>query len=316
MSAALASLLLPDFWIGVATIAGIYAIFTLGLQLSFGLTGMLNFGQAGFMAIGTYAMGLLVVDYGWPFWASLPVAGLLAMAAAVLVGLPSLRLRADYFAIATVAFAEIARYVAQNAGFTGGNQGVLGFDSAWLDLSDRILAALKPLGLGTRLDLPLLLAVWACFAVLAPALALAKRTAWGRVLRAIREDEDAAAALGKNVLAFRLQSLALSALLAAVAGWFLALQVTFIYPSEFEPMFTFFGYAILVLGGLGSFAGVALGSLLLWVVLEGTRLLDLPLSAEQFAALRFVIVGLILVLLTSLRPQGLLGRRQEMVLRR
>jgi branched-chain amino acid transport system permease protein len=261
-------------------------------------------------------MGLLVADYGWPFWASLPVAGLLAMAAAVLVGLPSLRLRADYFAIATVAFAEIARYVAQNAGFTGGNQGVLGFDSAWLDLSDRILAALKPLGLGTRLDLPLLLAVWACFAVLAPALALAKRTPWGRVLRAIREDEDVAAALGKNVLAFRLQSLALSALLAAIAGWFLALQVTFIYPSEFEPMFTFFGYAILVLGGLGSFAGVALGSLLLWVVLEGTRLLDLPLSAEQFAALRFVIVGLILVLLTSLRPQGLLGRRQEMVLRR
>src|SRR3954453_531980 len=99
-------------------------------------------------------------------------------------------------------------------------------------------------------------------------------------------------------------------------------------------MFTFFGYAILVLGGLGSFAGVALGSFLLWVVLEGsfagvalgsfllwvvlegTRLPALPLSAEQFAALRFVIVGLILVLLTSLRPQGLLGRRQEMVLRR
>jgi branched-chain amino acid transport system permease protein len=118
------------------------------------------------------------------------------------------------------------------------------------------------------------------------------------------------------VLAFRLQSLALSALLAAIAGWLLALQVTFIYPSEFEPMFTFFGYAILVLGGLGSFAGVALGSLLLWVVLEGTRLLDLPLSAEQFAALRFMTVGLILVLLTSLRPQGMLGRRQEMVLKR
>jgi len=316
----LSQLLLPflhaDFWIGVAVIAGIYGIFTLGLQINVGFTGIINFGQAGFMAIGAYAMGVLVVDAGWPFWASLPVATLAAVAGALLIGLVSLRLRADYFAIATIAAAEIVREVCQNAEFTGGNQGLLGYDAGWAALSSWLLAQLRPFGLGDYAQLPLLAAVWATFGLAILLLGRLQVTPWGRVLRAVREDEDAARALGKNVLHYKLQSLAIAAVLAAIAGYYVALNVTLLYPPEFEPTFTFLGYAILVMGGFASYLGVAVGSLVLWTVLEGTRLLPFPLNAEQLAALRFIIVGLVLILFTALRPQGIFGRREEMKLRR
>lgn len=303
-----------DFWIGVGVLAGVYAIFTLGLQLNVGFTGVINFGQAGFMAIGAYTMGILVVRAGWSMWAAMAASIAVAMLAGVLIGLPSLRLRADYFAIATIAFAEIVRYVAVNArGLTGGSQGLLGFDDAWLDVSDTILGWL-PAGVQDQFLLPLLIVVWLAVALLTGLMLLLQRTPWGRVLRAIREDEDAARALGKNVYAYKLQSIAIAAALGAVAGWFLALNLAFIEPSSFEPLFTFIGFTILVLGGLASYLGVAIGAIILWTLLEATRFLDLPLAAEKVAALRFVLVGLALILLVALRPQGILGKRQEMVL--
>lgn len=303
-----------DFWIGVGILAGVYAIFTLGLQLNVGFTGIINFGQAGFMAIGAYTMGILVVRAGWSLWAAMAASIAVAMLAGVLIGLPSLRLRADYFAIATIAFAEIVRYVAVNArGLTGGSQGLLGFDGSWLELSDTILGWL-PSGVQDQFLLPLLIVVWLAVIVLTVLLAILQRTPWGRVLRAIREDEDAARALGKNAYAYKLQSIAIAAALGAIAGWFLALNLAFIEPSSFEPLFTFIGFTILVLGGLASYLGVAIGALILWVLLEVTRFIDLPLSAEKVAALRFVIVGVALILLVALRPQGILGKREEMVL--
>ncbi len=308
-----------EFWIGVGVTAGIYGIFALGLQINVGFTGLLNLGQAGFMAIGAYAMGLLVVDAGWPLWAALPAAVLVAVAAGLLVGLPSLRLRADYFAIATIAFAEIVRYTFQNAAFAGGNQGIIGYDAAWRDLADRANAWLAAAGLGGQPQLPLLIAVWLAFGLCLAGLTALQASPWGRVLKAIREDEEAAAALGKNVLACKLQSLGIAAALAAVAGFFLALNVTYLYPSEFDPTFTFFGYTVLILGGFASYAGIVLGTVLLSALIEGLRflnLLGLPLSAGQLGSLRFVLVGLALVLLSLLRPQGLLGRRAEMLQRR
>lgn len=305
-----------DFWIGVGVIAGIYGIFALGLQINVGFTGLLNLGQAGFMSIGAYTMGMLVVDGGWPLLAALPVAVLAAVAAGLLVGIPSLRLRSDYFAIATIAFAEIVRYIFQNADFAGGNQGILGFDESWRHLSDRISDALAPLGLGDSTQLPLFLVVWLAFGLCLVGLRALQASPWGRVLKAIREDEEAAAALGKNVLAYKLQSLAIAAALAALSGFFLAFNVTYLYPGEFDPNLTFFGYAVLILGGFASYGGIALGTILLWSLIEGLRFLDLPLSSGQQGSLRFVLVGLALVLLSMLRPQGLLGRKAEMQLRR
>jgi branched-chain amino acid transport system permease protein len=304
-----------DFWIGVGILAGTYAIFALGLQINVGFTGIVNFGQAGFMAIGAYTMGILVVKAGWSFWLALPAATAVAMAAGLLIGLPSLRLRADYFAIVTIAFAEIVRYVAQNAReLTGGNQGLLGYDDAWADVSAWILDRLDAVGLGDQFLLPLLLVTWNTAIALIIVLSIVQRTPWGRVLRAIREDEDAARALGKNTFAYKLQSLMIGAALGALAGYFLALNLAFVSPESFEPLFTFIGYAVLILGGLASYAGVALGAIVLWTLLEATRFLDLPLAAEKVAALRFMLVGLLLILLMAFRPQGILGKRREMVL--
>jgi ABC-type branched-subunit amino acid transport system permease subunit len=305
-----------DFWLGVGVIAGIYGIFVLGLQINVGFTGILNLGQAGFMSIGAYAMGMLVVDAGWSLWAALPGAVAVAVLAGVLVGLPSLRLRSDYFAIATIAFAEIVRYTFQNAAFAGGNQGIIGFDQEWRTFAAWLLRELARVGLGRFTQLPLFVAVWLCFGVCLVLLRWLAASPWGRILRAIREDEDAVAALGKNVLAYKLQSIGIAAALAAIAGFFLSLNVTYLYPSEFDPTFTFLGYAILVLGGYASYGGVAIGAVLLWAVMEGLRFLHLPLSEGQQGSLRFVLIGLALILLSMLRPQGLLGRKAEMPLRR
>ena len=305
-----------DFWIGVGVLAATYGIFALGLQLNVGTTGITNFGQAGFMAIGAYAMAILVVREGWSWWWAMPVAVGCAMAAAILVGLPSLRLRADYFAISTLAFAEIVRYGANNwRSLTNGNQGLLGYNSDWFKLSFRLGNWLNEHGIHVPSFLfPLMVVSWALLVVLWLLVAALVRTPWGRVLRAIREDEDAARALGKNTLAYKLQSLALSAALAAIAGFVLAMNLTLLVPDQFDPVFTIFGYVIVILGGLGSYFGVLVASVFLMTLLEGTRYIGLPLASDKIAALRFIIVGLVLILLMAFRPQGLFGKRQEMLL--
>jgi len=304
-----------DFWIGVGVVSGIYGIFTLGLQLNVGFTGLINLGQVGFMSVGAYAMGMLVVDAGWPLALAFPAAILISIATGVLVGLPTLRLRADYFGIVTIAFSEIVRYVFQNAAFAGGNQGILGYDADWRVFQAWASGRLAAIGLGEVAQLPLLVAVWASLLLCLAALMALQSSPWGRVLKAIREDEDAAAALGKNVFAFKLQSLGLAAALATVAGFFLAMNVTYLYPSEFDPSFTFFGYAVLILGGFASYGGVVVGAVLLCALTEGLRFLELPLSSGQSGSLRFIIVGLILIGLSMFRPQGLFGGKAEMQLR-
>ena len=136
----------------------------------------------------------------------------------------------------------------------------------------------------------------------------------GPVLRGVREDEDAARALGKNAVAYKLQSLTISAAIAAIAGWILALDLATIHPTDFEPLVTFFAYAVLILGGLASYWGVIVGSVILWTLLEVTRFIDIFRGRVGPAALRFAIVGLVLILLMAFRPQGVFGNREEMVL--
>jgi branched-chain amino acid transport system permease protein len=304
------------FWTSVGIFAGTFTIFTLGLQLNVGFTGIFNFGQAAFMAIGAYAMAILVTDTGLSFWVALPLAMLLAMAFGLIVGLPSLRLRADYLAITTIAASEAVRLVALNArGLTNGAQGIFGFDDSWDSVSDTIEDALVSLGWSDPETLfPLFLVVWGVAVLLMFALSRVQRTPWGRVLRAVREDEDAARALGKNAFSYKLQSLVISAALGAVAGFFLAINLSFVVPDEFSPTFTFLGYAALVLGGLASYWGVAIGAIILQTVLEGLRFLELPISEVKVAALRFILLGLVLILLMAFRPQGMFGKREEMVI--
>jgi branched-chain amino acid transport system permease protein len=305
-----------DFWTGVGILAGVYTIFALGLQLNVGFTGIMNFGQVGFMAVGAYTMAILTGEEGVNFWLSLPIAVLVAIGFGLLVGLPSLRLRADYFAIATIAAAEAIRLVALNArDLTNGAQGIIGFDDSWDSVSDGIEDFFVNLGWTDVPSLfPLFLVTWVIAVLLMLTLSRVQVTPWGRVLRAVREDEDAARALGKNAFSYKLQSLAISATIACVAGFLFALNLKFVVPDEFVPVVTFIGYVVLILGGLANYWGVAVGAVILWTVLEGLRFLELPLSETRIAALRFIILGVVLIGLMAFRPQGAFGKREEMVL--
>lgn len=306
----------PDFWFGMLTIAAIYAIFTLGVQLNIGFTGITNLGQSGFMAVGAYTMALLVLCAEWPFLLACVVALGVTALFAVLLGLPSLRLPDDYFAIVTLAAASIVVIVGQNlVSITGGNNGLFGFDASWVELQTRILTWLEPLGLGDQFALPLVLVAWAIFIVLALSLRGLQRTPWGRVLRGIREDEVATEALGKNVLLYKLQSLAIAGMCAAVAGFLMALNLSVVYPNSFNVDVMFTATAVLLLCGLGNYLGIAYGALLMWVVLEGARFADLPMTSDRVAALRMLIIGIVLIVTAMYRPQGLFGNKQEMVLR-
>ena len=312
------------FWAFVGVVAGIYTILALGLQVQFGFAGLLNFGQVAFMAIGAYTMAILVVKEGWSMWLAAPLGIAAAAAAGVLVGLPSLRLRADYFAIVTIAFSEIVRYVATNEdSLTGGSQGTIAlgrigtaaqYNTEWVRFQDWVQARLH---LGSK-DAAMLVIVWAVALCLLTLVWLAVRTSWGRVLRAIREDEDAAASLGKNTFAYKLQALGVGAALAGVAGLFYAWQFSFFSPDDFQPLLTFFAWMILLLGGTGRVFAVPVGALVFGFLFAGTRFLDFrPLSyldSADRAYVRLMLIGLVIIALVVWRPQGLLGKREEMVL--
>jgi ABC-type branched-subunit amino acid transport system permease subunit len=164
----------------------------------------------------------------------------------------------------------------------------------------------------------MLLVVWLVALAGCTGLWAAGRTPWGRVLRAIREDEDAAAALGKNVFAFKLQALALGSALAGLAGCFFAWQFSFFSPDDFAPLVTFFAWMIVILGGPGRFFAVPAGALLFGVLFAGTRFFDFaPFSwfdSAERAYLRLLLIGLAIIGLVLFRPQGILGRREELVL--
>jgi len=313
-----------DFWAFVGVVAGIYTLFALGLQIQFGFTGLLNFGQVGFMAIGAYTMAILTVKEGWSMWLAAPLGIVAAAVGGVLLGLTTLRLRADYFAIVTIAFSEIIRYVATNENnLTGGSQGTIAlgkvgtasqYNGQWATFQTRVQDAL---GFSSS-DATMLVLVWAVAIVLLTLTWLAVRTPWGRVLRSIRDDEDAAASLGKNVFAYKLQALALGAALGGVAGLFYAWEFSFFSPNDFEPLLTFFAWMILLLGGVGRVFAVPVGALVFGLIFAGTRFLNFaPFSwfaSDERAYLRLIIIGAIILLLVVLRPQGLLGKKREMVL--
>lgn len=261
-------------------------------------------------------MGILVVKANVSFWLALIFGIFVAICSAVAVGLSSLRLRADYFAIATLAFSEIVRLTADNwGGLTGGNLGLFGYQDSWNSFSTRVDGWLEFVGIAPHFLLPLLVVNLFVLLILTGVTALLVRSPWGRVLNAVREDEDAARSLGKNTFVYKLQSLSLAAGFAAVAGYMLAIDVSILSPANYQPILTAYGYVIVILGGLGSYLGVVVGSFVFIFLLEATRYLELPLSDARVAALRFMIVGAILMALVVFRPQGLFGRREELSLR-
>jgi branched-chain amino acid transport system permease protein len=259
---------------------------------------------------------------------SLPLACICAIGAAiafgVLIGLPTLRLRADYLAITTIAFSEIVRYVATNEDrLTGGSQGTINlsgvgkaayYNASWDGFQRRVAGWLG----GSSKDVAMLVIVWAVALVLLALTSAVTASPWGRVLKAVREDEDAARSLGKNAFLFKLQSLAVGAVLGGIAGLFYAFQFSFFGPDDFAPLVTFFAWTIVILGGTARNWGVPVGAIVFGVLFAGTRFFTFPpfsyFGSADRAYLRLVLIGLVLIGLMVFRPQGILGKREEMVL--
>jgi ABC-type branched-subunit amino acid transport system permease subunit len=324
----------PGFWIFVGVVAGIFSIFALGLQIQFGYTGLLNFGHVAFMAIGAYTMAILVVRTDLSIWISGLIAILVSVAFGLLIGLPTLRLRDDYLAITTIAFGEMVRYFALNLhGLTGGPQGTINllgpgraasYNSEWIQFQRRIQGWLETLLGDTFLgpyinpNFTMMVIVWTVVLLLILFLQRTVHSPYGRVLRSIREDEDAAASLGKNVFSYKLQALAIGAAIGALAGLFYAWQFSFFSPIDFLPLQTFFAYVIVLLGGTARNWAVPVGAIIFAVLFAGTRFLDFwplnELDSAERAFFRLIIVGLLLIALMAFRPQGIFGRKQEMVL--
>ncbi len=299
-----------EYLIGFLTNAAIFALFTLGLNLQFGFTGLLNFGHVAFMGLGAYTFALLSVK-GWSMFGAVALAVAVPAVFSLFVGLPALRLRDDYLAIVTIGFAETVRITLNNASsITRGPQGVFGYQVPFEGLG------LSPLGYRVAFLALCVLVLGGVFLLLE----YLTRSPWGRVLKAIREDEDAARALGKNTVWYKLQVFAVGAAVAGLAGILLAFFFRYINPRNFVPLMTFVAWMIMVLGGTASNWGTLVGAILYFGVMSLTQFLAgeglLPITDAQLGALRVVFIGFLLVVLMLKRPQGLFGRKEELSLDR
>ncbi|HLJ61903.1 MAG TPA: branched-chain amino acid ABC transporter permease [bacterium] len=318
----------PAFWVFVGVVAGIYGLLALALYVQFSMAGLPNFGHVAFMALAAYTMALLVIRAD----VALVWAGALGIAAAValglLLGIPSVRLRANYLAIATVAGSEMIRYLSTNLSLTGGAVGSVGmlgpthfatYTGSWQPFIEGITAMLRRVvgGVATT-DFSMFCVVWATLALLLVLFRRLEKSPWGRVMKSIREDEEAAASLGKNVDAYKLQALVLGGILGGLAGVLWALEIGVFSPDDFQPTLTFYAYLILILGGMNRIWAIPIGAVLFGVLYSGTRFLGFfPLSlvdSGERAYLRLLIVGVVLVVLMAVRPEGMFGKREELVL--
>jgi len=320
----------PGFWIFVLVMAGIYCIFALGLQIQYGLGGMMNFGHVGNLAISAYTVAILVLTYGVNIWLASFFGVVLAALGGALMGLTTIRLRGDYFAIVSIAFSEIIRYVIQNSdNFTGGTQGSLAIrtkDGGFHTYTESVEPVLTKIqdffrpafGDTANRDFAMLVIVWVVAMFLLWFVSRTQKTAWARVLRATREDDHVPSALGKNVFMFRLSALIFGSALAGIAGVFWSFQFSILAPEDFQTIVTFYAWMILIMGGATKVKGVPVGALFFGFLYAGTRFFEFPpftwFSSSERAYLRIMIIGAVLILLMVKRPQGVFGKREEMVL--
>ena len=311
---------------GPTTIA--YAIAAIGLNVQFGYTGLLNFGQAGFLAVGAYGTAISIISFDVPFFLAALIGIAASLVLALLLGIPTLRLRADYLAIATIAAAEIVRYLFGSTVFdewTRGSSGFSGtFAGAFYDANPLSGGPFEWGPITLRSDRAWFMLVgWALVVVIAVLVWLLTRSPWGRILRGIREDEDAVRSLGKNAFAFKMQSLMIGGAIGAIAGIALVVDTQAIIPRLFGTQITFFFYTLLLLGGIARVMGPIVGAITLWLVFSLTESLlrsgadagivpDSLVSASQIGLVRIMLVGLGLMLLMIYRPQGIFGDRREL----
>lgn len=303
-----------------------YALAALGLAIHFGFTGLLNFGQAGFMALGAYGFGISTLTFHFPVWGAVLVGIGASIVFALILGIPTLRLRADYLAIVTIAASEIVRLIFTTNSldqWTGSANGLSGYKDGF--------AALNPFPPGTygfgpftmnEYDLWLRVVAWTLVILACLLTWQLMRSPWGRVVKGVREDEDAVRSLGKNVYFYKMQSLILGGVFGSVAGVIFVLPRA-IVPANFSTTLTFFLYTILLLGGAATILGPVVGSIIFWVLLSAVsgfiaRAQEvgwfdfIGMSSVQAGQSRFIIVGIALMLLVIFRPQGIFGNKKEL----
>ena len=310
-----------------------YAIAAIGLNVQFGYTGLLNFGQAAFMAAGAYGVGQTVSIFGISLWWGVGIAIAYAVFLGVLMGIPTLRLRSDYLAIVTIASAEIVRLIVRSVRFRdqfGGTDGLKGFAKAYQDVGVKLgldLAGEYGFWIFTFSGRNLwnLIVGWSLVAVFGVTVWLLMKSPWGRVLKAIREDEDAVRSLGKNVYSYKMQALVLGGVIGSFAGMMLALGNANVQPDNFSRDLTFFVLTGLVLGGVAKVTGSIVGPMLFWFIYSFLdsllrQIIDKPVRVGDFTVIQstdigvvvYMVMGLLLVLLMVYRPQGLFGNKKEM----
>ncbi len=288
----------------------VFAVVCLGLNLQWGYTGLFNIGVSGFFLVGAYAFALLCgpAHPGLLGGLDLPfVVGLIGSLAAAgvvafIVGIPTLRLREDYLAIVTIGIGTTLQLIALNANaLTGGSRGLTDIPRPLPGVSDGVF--------GRNLMLLGLMVV--IVVVLYAALEAMVRSPWGRVLKAIREDEQAAASLGKNAFGYRLQSFVIGSAVMGLGGALYASFIGYISPEDFMPILTFQIWSMLIVGGSGNNKGAVLGAVLMWAVWTVTGSIAqavLPAAMQiKGGAAQIILIGLVLMVVLVLRPRGLIG---------
>ena len=299
------------FLINILTVGAIYATLCLALNFSAGIDGLWDLGLVSFFGIGAYSYVLMtapeaashqdyVLGLDLPIWAGILIAGVIAWCLALLVGLPSLRLKREYFLITTLALSEVLRQIyANELWLTNGVAGIY-------NISPPFRGAFEP---KTGNILVFILLVFISLLVLFLVRHLTA-SSFGRSLKALRDNEDLAKTAGINPLSSHMTSYSFAAFFCGICGAFYTWYTTIIVPSMFTPDVTFFVWTALIIGGLGNHFGAYLGGFLFILIQEGLRFL--PFSSESattFTSIRVSLIGLILILILRIRPEGLIGER-------
>jgi branched-chain amino acid transport system permease protein len=280
-----------NYTLEILTNSFLYIVLCLGLNIIVGYAGLLDLGFAAFFAVGAYSVGILTSKFGWNFWLAIPPALLLTVVVRVIIGAPTLRLRSDYLAIVTLGAGEMIRIIARNMkDLTGGASGLIGIQ--------------RPSIFGLELNqishyyyIFLILAILAVFAS-----DRLENSRLGRAWKYVRDDEDAAEAMGIDRVAVKLSAYIIGALFAGLAGCFYAAKMTAISPETFQFMQSIMILVAVVLGGMGKIAGMVVGAL---------AMVLFPEIFREIGSMRMLVFGVILIVMMIFRPQGLWPDRRH-----
>ena len=289
---------MENYLIAMAVSAGIYALMALGVNVVWGFAGMVNLGLVGFFAVGAYTSALLTLKAGWAIPGGMAAAAIVAALVGVIVAVITVRLRGDYLAIVTLGFAETIRIVASNA--------------IWLTNGTDGLSGIPGPGRG-RMSPEMFNLVYLAIVGVIVAIAYVmnerlRAAPFGRVLRAIRDDEQVAAVAGKHVTLFKVKAFAISSAALGLAGALYAHYTSYIAPDIFVPLLTLYVKLALLAGGLGNNRGAIVGAFAVVFLLESTRFV-IPfvpgITPVQGAAIREFLIAALLLVMLRYKPGGL-----------